>query len=139
MRIWVHLPTFRNEVKFYESNCFNFPSSEVAMGNLGVAYLNHGMNHKAFDTWHEASRQNTLYDVPWYNLYSICKQNGDLHGAKKFLLMCLNAKTIHFPDQWKKEMVELDRLIQTNIPIIEFTKIVNQAIKEGNYASTRIV
>ena len=135
MRIWVHLPTFQNEVRFYESNCFNFPQSEVAMGNLGVSYLNHGMHYKAFDTWHEASRQNSLYDVPWYNLYSICKQNGDLQGAKKFLMMCLNASTIHFPDQWKKEMVELDRLIQINIPIAEFSKRLNHAIKEGNYGS----
>ena len=31
MRVWVHLPTFTNEVRFYESNCFNFPDSEVAM------------------------------------------------------------------------------------------------------------
>ena len=133
MRIWVHLPTFKNEVRFYESNCFNFPESEVAMGNLGVAYLNHGMPNKSLDTWQEASRQNALYDVPWYNLYSICKQNGDIQGAKKFLTMCLNAKTIHFPDQWQKEMKELERLIQANIPILEFSKKLNQAIKEGNY------
>lgn len=112
MRIWVHLPTFANEVRYYESNCFNFPQSEVAMGNLGVAYLNHGMHYKAFDTWHEGTRQNPLYDVPFYNLYSICKQNGDIVSAKKFLLMCLNAKTVHFPDQWTKEMKELDNLIQ---------------------------
>ena len=111
MRVWVHLPTFKNEVKFYESNCFNFPESEVAMGNLGVSYLNHGMPNKALDTWQEAARQNPLYDVPWYNLYSICKQNGDILGAKKFLTMCLNSKTIHFPDLWNKEMVELDKII----------------------------
>lgn len=133
MRIWVHLPTFQNEVRFYESNCFNFPGSEVAMGNLGVAYLNHGMNYKAFDTWHEASRQNQFYDVPWYNLYSICKQNGDLLGARKFLMMCLNAKTIHFPDQWQKELAELDSIIKRSISIHDLTKNLNKAILEGNY------
>ena len=136
MRIWVHLPTFRNEVTFYESNVFNFPTSEVAMGNLGVSYLNHGMGHKAIDTWNEASRQNALYDVPWYNLYSICKQNGDLYGARKFLMMCLNAKTVHFPDQWKKEMIELDKVIANNISIPDFTKAVNARIKEANYGRT---
>ena len=136
MRIWVHLPTFRNEVTFYESNVFNFPTSEVAMGNLGVSYLNHGMGHKAIDTWNEASRQNALYDVPWYNLYSICKQNGDLYGARKFLMMCLNSKTVHFPDQWKKEMIELDKVIANNISIPDFTKAVNARIKEANYGRT---
>ena len=111
MRIWVHLPTFKNEVRFYESNCFNFPDSEVAMGNLGVSYLNHGMHYKAYDTWHEASRQNPLYDVPWYNLYSLSKQNGDILKAKYYLEKCLSAKTIHFPDQWKKELEEIDKII----------------------------
>jgi len=111
MRIWVHLPTFKNEVRFYESNCFNFPTSEVAMGNLGVAYLNHGYNHKAYDTWLEAGRQNPLYDVPWYNLYSIAKQNGDVISAYNFLKNCLNAKTVHFPEQWNKEMLALEALI----------------------------
>ena len=139
MRVWVHLPTFTNEVLFYESNCSNFPKSEVAMGNLGVSYLNHGLRYKAFDQWTQASSQNKLYDVPWYNLYSICKQNGDLTGAKKFLAMCLDSKTVHFDDLWKKEMIDLDRIIAMNVPIGEFTKRVNQAIKESKYASTGIV
>jgi len=111
MRVWVHLPSFANEVRYYESNCFNFPDSEVAMGNLGVSYMNHGMPHKAWDTWHEATRQNPFYDVPWYNLYSLAKQNGDILSAKKFLEKCLAAKTIHFPDAWNKEMAELDMII----------------------------
>jgi len=94
------------------------------------------MGHKAIDTWNEASRQNALYDVPWYNLYSICKQNNDLYGARKFLMMCLNAKTVHFPDQWKKEMVELEKVISMNVSIPDFTKAVNARIKEANYGRT---
>ena len=133
MRIWVHLPTFQNEVRFYESNCFNFPESEVSMGNLGVSYLNHGLANKALDTWQEASRQNSLYDVPWYNLYSLCKQNGDLQGAHRFLTMCLKSKTIHFPDQWKREMDDLERIIKINVPISELSSRLNRSIKEGNY------
>ena len=133
MRIWIHLPTFQNEVRFYESNWFNFPESEVAMGNLGVAYLNHGLANKALDTWQEASRQNKFYDVPWYNLYSLCKQNGDVLGAKKFLRMCLDAKTVHFPDQWKKEMQELEFLSHNVVSIQEITQRVNKSFKEGNY------
>ena len=139
MRVWVHLPTFKNEVLFYESNCFNFPQSEVAMGNLGVAYLNHGLRYKAYDEWTMATAQNKLYDVPWYNLYSICKQNGDLQGAKKFLTMCLDAKTVHFNEQWKKEMTELDKVIAINVPISEFTTRVNRSIKEANYDRTGLV
>lgn len=81
------------------------------MGNLGVAYLNHGMTNKAIDTWLEASRQNPHYDVPWYNLYSIAKQNGDILGAKNFLQKCLNSKTVHFHELWTKEMMELDTII----------------------------
>lgn len=135
MRVWVHLPTFKNEVRFYESNCFNFPDSEVAMGNLGVAYLNHGMHYKAFDTWHEGTRQNQLYDVPWYNLYSICKQNGDLHGARKFLLMCLNAKTVHFPDQWKREIVDLDQLISMNRSLSDLLTEANKKVMEAGYVT----
>ncbi len=111
MRIWMHLPTFKNEVLFYESNCFNFPQSEVAMGNLGVAYLNHGMHYKAFDEWNSATRQNPLYDVPWYNLYSISKQNGDILNARRYLQKCLDAHTVHFPEQWKKELAEMDIII----------------------------
>ena len=73
--------------------------------------MNHGMHYKAFDTWHEGTRQNPLYDVPWYNLYSICKQNGDLISAKKFLSMCLKSRTVHFQAQWEKEMNELEATI----------------------------
>jgi len=111
MRIWVFLPTFQNEVRFYESNTVNFPDSEVAMGNLGVSYLNHRMPHKAMDTWFEATRQNPHYDVPWYNLYSMFKENGDILSARDFLVKCLNAKTIHFREQWTKELAEIDAVI----------------------------
>ena len=139
MRIWVHLPTFQNEVRFYESNCFNFPESEVAMGNLGVSYLNHGMHFKCTDTWLEASRQNPLYDVPWYNLYTLCKQNGDLQGAHRFLTMCLKAKTVHFKENWKTEMEQLNILISIQGNVQDFSKKLNQAIVEGHYERTGIV
>ena len=139
MRVWVHLPTFQNEVRFYESNCFNFPESEVAMGNLGVSYMNHGMPNKCTDTWMEASRQNPLYDVPWYNLYQICKQNGDLNGAYKFLNFCLKAKTVHFKDMWVKEMEELKKVMGMQGSIQDFSKKLNKSITEGNYERARII
>ena len=133
MRVWVHLPTFKNDVRFYESNWFNFPDSEVAMGNLGVAYINHGLANKGLDTWLEASRQNKLYDVPWYNLYSLCKQNGDIVGARRFLRMCLDAQTVHFPKQWEKEMQELETFISKSGSLQDFTQVINKSIKEAGY------
>ena len=129
MRIWVHLPTFQNEVRFYESNCFNFPESEVAMGNLGVSYMNHGMPNKCTDTWMEASRQNPLYDVPWYNLYQICKQQGDINGAHKFLSLCLKAKTVHFREQWVKEMEELQKIIKISKPLTKSMEEINASYR----------
>ena len=139
MRVWVHLPSFRNEVRFYESNAVNFPDSEVALGNLGVAYLNHGLPGKAVDTWLEATRVNPVYDVPWYNLYSFSKQNRDLVGAKDFMKKCLDAKLIHFPEIWNKEYAELVDFISKSVSIQEMSKRINQVIKEANYDSSGII
>lgn len=111
MRVWFHLPSYKNEVRFYESNAYNFPDSEVALGNLGVAYLNHGLPGRAIDTWHEATRVNPHYDVPWYNLYSFAKQRGDVLGARDFLKKCINSKVVHFKTQWEKELAELETII----------------------------
>ena len=133
MRVWVHLPTFRNEVRFYESNWFNFPESEVAMGNLGVAYVNHGLPNKGLDTWLEASRQNPTYDVPWYNLYSICKENGDFLGARRFLKLCLDSKTVHFSEQWQRELRELDTILEKSISPQELGTRLNKALTEAGY------
>ena len=99
------------------------------MGNLGVSYMNHGMPNKCTDTWMEASRQNPLYDVPWYNLYQICKQQGDINGAHKFLSLCLKAKTVHFREQWVKEMEELQKIIKISKPLTKSMEEINASYR----------
>lgn len=102
-RTMLHLWTFKSHKDFYWSNWLNFRNSEVALGNLGVCYVNEGKTGTAIDTWTQASNINPFYDVSWYNLYSIFKSHGLLLEAKKFLESCLKSKTVHFRDQWEKE------------------------------------
>jgi len=113
MRCMVHIPTFRSEIDFYlsNSNTSNFMNSEVALGNLGVIYMNNGMPGSAVDCWTKASRINPFYDVPLYNLYSLFKTNGMLDKAKEYLTQCLNSKTVHFQKQWDQEMIQLNIMI----------------------------
>ena len=112
MRTFLHLPTFKNEVDFYGSNFMNFRKSEVALGNLGVAFMNQGMHGAAVDTWTLATKINPLYDVPWYNLYSVFKGNGRLKEARDFLKKCLDAKVVHFEKRWSDELKEIETRIE---------------------------
>jgi len=132
MRIWVHMPTFKNEVDFYTSNCFNFPNSEVAYGNLGVAYMHSGRPGTAVDTWLHATKIDDSYDVPHYNLYSIFRSNGNLDMAKKHLDDCLKAKVVHFPDVWTKERGSLEAQIYYKRPLTDHIKEVNKAMEVFN-------
>lgn len=120
-RTWMHLPTYDNELRFYQSNHWNFPDSEVALGNLGVTYVNLGMEGSAMDHWHMATSIEPGYDVPWYNIFSVFKaralmaiQNGDytggiaqLNAAYPYLEKVLNSKVCHFPEMWEKERTSL--------------------------------
>lgn len=131
MRTWAHLPTFNSETQFYWSNFFNFPDSEVALGNLGVTYMNGGYPGMAVDTWLMASRINPDYDVPWYNLFSAFRQQGRLFEAREYIARCLNAKTVHFPDVWLKDKENIDRMINLYQPInLKITQL-NQSHKEA--------
>lgn len=125
-RTWMHLPTYDNELRFYESNQWNFPDSEVAKGNLGVTYINLGMEGAALDAWHLATRINPDYDVPWYNIFSVFKtrammaiQHGDytggitqLQNALPYLEKTLKAGVCHFPELWAKERNALREALQ---------------------------
>lgn len=120
-RTWTILPTYDSELRFYQSNIWNFPQSEVAYGNLGVTYLRMGINGSALDAWHEAIRINPDYDVPYYNIFSnsrasadMALRNGDYEravatyrDALPYLQKTLSCKICHFPDMWKKEHTEL--------------------------------
>ena len=120
-RSWMHLPTYDNELRFYESNHWNFPDSEVALGNLGVARINIGLEGMAMDSWRMATLANPEYDVPLYNLFSTHKTKavmalqqgryeeclGQLQTAYPYLEKTLKCKVCHFPDIWKKEQEEI--------------------------------
>lgn len=132
MRTWVHLPTFDNEIKFYQSNIFNFPDSEVAYGNLGVICASKGLNNWAIDAWKESARINDFYDVPHYNLYSAYKANRLFNEAKAELYKCLNAKTVHFENQWKVEMEKLEKVSKIHQDIAIINNEMNIAINTNN-------
>lgn len=102
-RSMLHIWTYKSHKDFYWSNWLNFRDSEVALGNLGVCFINEGKTGSAIDTWNDASKVNPFYDVSWYNLYSVFKSHGMLNEAKNFLENCLKAKTVHFKDTWEKE------------------------------------
>jgi len=120
-RTWVHLPTYDNELRFYQSNHWNFQDSEVALGNLGVTYINAGMEGTALDTWNVATQINGDYDVPWYNIFSTYRTKAVMaiqHGrymegiqnmqiALPYMEKVLSCKVCHFPDIWAKERNQL--------------------------------
>lgn len=120
-RTWMHLPTYDNELRFYQSNHWNFPDSEVALGNLGVTYINAGLEGMAMDTWKVATQINPDYDVPWYNLFSTYRTKAVMavqHGrylegiehmqqALPLMEKVLACKVCHFPDMWTKERNQL--------------------------------
>lgn len=132
MRTWLFLPTYDDELRYYQSNHWHFKNSEVALGNLGVTYMRIGMNGTAVDTWQHAIRINPDYDVPYYNIFSTYRQNGymmiqhgDYNGGLKILAQGLpylektiSCKVCHFPDMWKKEVEELRHRIKNPIIIL---------------------
>ena len=125
-KTWDYLPTYDNELRFYQSNNWNFQKSEVAMGNLGVTYTRMGLEDTAKDTWMVATHLNPDYDVPWVNIFYQFRSkgfslinNGDyISGLSKlkeglpFLEKALQCKICHFPEQWKKEYSELANAIR---------------------------
>lgn len=124
-RTLCHVATYDNEVRFYLSNIWNFPKSEVAHGNLGVAYASVGLAGAANDNWIISSLLNPEYDVPFYNIYSKTKTNGItairngaydeglrlLASAIPMMEKVLTCKVLHFPEMWEKERDELKIMV----------------------------
>lgn len=129
MRTWVHLPTFNDLPSFYESNVFNFPDSEVALGNLGVTLMGIGNPGSAVDKWNKAAQINPHYDVPHYNLYSIFKTNGMLDVAEQHLEKCLNSKVVHFREHWEKELKQLRYLKRVKRPLTQQMEEINECYR----------
>ena len=131
-RTWMMLPTYDNELRFYQSNVWNFIDSEVAYGNLGVTYLRLGQVGSALDSWHQATRINPDYDVPYYNIFSnfrstadMALKNGDYQGAINtyhqalpYLQKTLNCKICHFHEMWKKEHLDIIEKIQNPVKML---------------------
>ncbi len=118
VRTWMHFPTYYDEVRFYQSNIWNFPKSEVAFGNLGVVYLNNQLVGSAIEMWKIGAKLNPDYDVNWYNLSQVHKNEGVrqnsrplLEEALGYLKNAVKCKVCHMRERWHKEMVELEALI----------------------------
>lgn len=111
MRTWAHLPTYNEEVSFYQSNVWNFPDSEVAFGNLGVTYMKCNLLGSAIDMWQIALKINPAYDVAHYNIHSVLKQRGDFAGAREYLKKAVDSPQCHFNVKWGEELAQLDHEI----------------------------
>ena len=153
-RTLCHMPTYDNELRFYLSNTWNFPRSEVAYGNLGVTYSMAGLGGAASDMWKISSSLNTDYDVPFYNIFSKMRsealmliQHGAYDQGMAMLKNCLpiiektlKCKVLHFPEQWKKESEEVRSMITNpvNFLIGEFNrlKILSNKLNQEFLAST---
>ena len=131
-RSMVHMPTYNSELNFYLSNTWNFPKSEVAFGNLGVAYVSAGLSGASNDMWLISGTINPNYDVPYYNMFSRTKSQGLLmiqNGAYEqginalaqsipMMEKVLACKVLHFPDMWKKELDELKAIVKDPISVL---------------------
>jgi len=133
MRSICHVWTFKDHISFYQSNIHNFPNSEVAYGNLGVAWQGAGFPNAAYDMWLKATQLNPHYDVPWYNMHSIMKGQGNLELSKEFLLKCMDGKVVHFKEVWEKEMKELDQALLKKKTFESLNSEMNNAIKDNRY------
>ena len=126
VRTLCHVGTYDNELRFYLSNAWNFQKSEVAHGNLGVAYASIGLAGAANDSWVIAGALNKDYDVPFYNIFSATKSKALMmiqHGAYEqglqtmasaipMVQKVLSCKILHFKETWQKECDELKAVAQ---------------------------
>ena len=108
MRTWAHLPSYEDEVPFYQSNIWNFPNSEVGFANLGVVYMKRGLIGSSLDMWQIALKINKDYDVAHYNISSTLKSRGDFTNAHKHLKAAIDCPTCHFKDKWVVELKDLE-------------------------------
>lgn len=134
MRTWVHLPTYGDEVQFYQSNVWNFPDSEVAFANLGVTYMKRGLIGSALDMWLIALKINSTYDVAHYNISSTLKTKGQLADAAKHLKLAVESPQCHFKELWTAELINLNHEIEyatnTNSLKVKCNELLNDPAKK---------
>lgn len=130
MRTWVHLPTYQDEVLYYQSNIWNFPDSEVAFSNLGVTYLKLNLTGSAMDMWAISVKINPNYDVGYYNLSSVLRQKGDLVKAREYLLKAVSCPSCHFKETWDKELKQLDHELAYITELNQLSDKLNQLEKD---------
>ena len=145
-RTWTHLPTYDDELRFYQSNVWNFPKSEIALGNLGVTYLKMGLGGSAMDTWMRATQVNKDYDVPWVNMFYQMRsqavqalQSGNYMQSISHYQMALphlesaiKCKVCHFPELWGKERNETLNILK-NPAILFQDEMKRLLINRENY------
>jgi len=131
MRSCLHVWTFQDHISFYESNILNFPNSEVAYGNLGCSYQGKGMSGAAFDMWVQATKINPHYDVPWYNMHSLVKTAGQFEQALEYLKKCMNAKVVHFKNDWTNQLKDLENTIMKKKCHEALNNEMSDAINQG--------
>src|SRR3990167_7844387 len=126
MRTWMHLPTYDNELRFYQSNTWNFQDSEIAHNNLGCTWVRLGWVQTAIETWTIAQKINPNYDVTFYNVASHYMSSGRMnmeHGnyaqalelfkvAVDKLTSAINVERCHFKEMWTKERDEILSYVQ---------------------------
>ena len=132
VRTWMHLGTYTNELNFYLSNAWNFPNSEVALGNLGVTHIRMGRLGSSLDEWHYSIQVNPEYDVPYYNIYSHHKSNAMFHiqrgnfqvgldllkQAIPYLEKCVACKICHFKEDWSKELKDVKSWVENPMRLV---------------------
>lgn len=132
MRTWMHLPTYDNELRFYQSNTWNFQDSEIALNNLGCTWVRLGWVATGIDTWSIAQKVNPDYDVTFYNVASHYRTQGMVqmeHGnymqalemfkmALEKLTAALNVRRCHFKEIWTKEQAELKTFVELPVTMV---------------------
>jgi Flp pilus assembly protein TadD len=78
--------TWRNSVTLYEHVLRVVPDNPIAMNNLGVVYLDAGVNDKAASLFRRAINLAPQYQDPWINLGVVALRNEDLVEARRCMI-----------------------------------------------------
>ncbi len=77
---------WRNSVTLYEHALRVVPDNSIVMNNLGVVYLDAGVNDRAASLFRKAINLAPHYQDPWINLGVVALRNDDLAEAKRCMI-----------------------------------------------------